>query len=64
MADMLYKAMKYMNTEDAMIDRGAGHRKRKTRRSPSRQRKKVEQATKGTLGDQDLRLGGLLTSRQ
>ena len=31
MADMLYKATKYMNSEDAMITQGVDKRKRKGR---------------------------------
>ena len=45
MVDMLYKAMKYMNAEDAMIARvgrgGQTKEERKTGRSTSKQRKEV-----------------------
>lgn len=34
MTDMLYKAMKYMNTEDAMIAQGGGPRKRERQDDP------------------------------
>ena len=63
MADMLYKATKYMNVEDAMMARGGRLKKKERQDDPShdRGRSLLGRMTKGAIGDRD-HLGELSTS--
>ena len=57
MAEIMYKATKYMNAEDAMIARGEGLRKRqdKTTIVQTEGGSCLEQMSEGTKGDQNPR---------
>ena len=64
MADILYKATEYMNAGDATIARGGKPKKRERQDNPvpTKEESIPEQEIEGTIGDQDLHLGGLSTS--
>ena len=65
MADMLYKATKYMNAEDTMIARGASQRRGKGKRITVRTEEGSQpgRMTEGMIGGWDLHPTGRSTSR-